>query len=238
MNEGYKASELGVLPDETLFNMVSEVYKEPTAQGPTEYFISQLISAGMSYDEAHFEKMFLHCLLKHGMKDTYLKVIYPVLVRMGLMWASDSIAPSQEHFNSNMIRLKLSTAIDSLPSHKTQANSWLLFLPENEFHELGLLFAQYLIRLSGKRTVYLGGNLPIQSVSDAVENTAPENLLLFLVQYNSPEETQMYLDNLSSLFPGVKIFISGNPNLIRQLSTENGIRWLQSVDDLEKQLLQ
>lgn len=238
MDEGYKISELGVLPDEQLFKLITDYQNDSTANEPAEYFISQLIAAGMSYDEAHFEKIFSHCLIKYGMRDTYLKVIYHTLLRMGLLWASDAIPPSQEHFNSNMIRLKLSTAIDSLPPYKTKSDTWLLFLPENEFHEISLLFAQYLIRLSGKRTIYLGGNLPIQSLVDAVNNTKPENLLFFLVHYNSPEETQRYLDNLSSLFTGKNIFVSGNPKLIGQLKIGNGIQWMPSVDELEKQLIQ
>lgn len=234
MDEGHKISELCVLPDEKLYQLVLDIHNDANSTGPSEYFISQLISAAMSYDEAHFEKVFSHCQIKYGMKDTYIKVIYPTLLRMGLMWATGSFPPSQEHFNSNMIRLKLSTAIDSLPPPKSTSDSWLLFLPENEFHEISLLFSQYLIRLSGKRTIYLGGNLPFESISDAIQNTEPENLLFFLVHNNSPVETQKYLDNLSSLLPEKNIFISGNTKLIRQLKFEKGIHWLESVEDLEK----
>lgn len=234
MDEGHKISELCVLPDEKLYQLVLDIHNDANSTGPSEYFISQLISAAMSYDEAHFEKVFSHCQIKYGMKDTYIKVIYPTLLRMGLMWATGSFPPSQEHFNSNMIRLKLSTAIDSLPPPKSTSDSWLLFLPENEFHEISLLFSQYLIRLSGKRTIYLGGNLPFESISDAIQNTEPENLLFFLVHNNSPVETQKYLDNLSSLLPEKNIFISGNTKLIRQLKFEKGIHWLESVGDLEK----
>ena len=234
MDQGYKISELCVLPDEKLYQLVSDIHNDSHSTGPSEYFISQLISAGMSYDEAHFEKVFSHCQIRYGMKDTYIKVIYPTLLRMGLMWATGSYPPSQEHFNSNMIRLKLSPAIDSLPPPKSNFDAWFLFLPENEFHEISLLFSQYLIRLSGKRTIYLGGNLPFESISDAIQNTEPANLLFFLVHYNSPVETQKYLDNLSSLFPEKNIFISGNTKLIRQLKFEKGIKWLESVEDLDR----
>jgi DNA-binding transcriptional MerR regulator len=236
MDEGYKISELCAMPDEKLYNLVSDIQNEDKSTGPSEYFISQLISAGMSYDEAHFEKVFAHCLIKYGMKETYIKVIYPTLLRMGLMWATGAFPPSQEHFNSNMIRLKLSTAIDSLPPPKSPTDTWLLFLPENEFHEISLLFSQYLIRLSGKRTIYLGGNLPFDSISDAILSTEPENLLFFLVHYNSPVDTQNYLDNLSSLYPDKNIFISGNTKLIRQLKYGKCIHWLESVEDLENVL--
>src|SRR5690606_28754078 len=187
--------------------LVSDIHNDGHSSGHSEYFISQLISAGMSYDEAHFEKIFSHCQVRFGIKETYTQVIYPTLLRMGLMWATGSFPPSQEHFNSNMIRLNLSTAIDSLPPPKSPSDAWLLFLPENEFHEISLLFSQYLIRLSGKRTIYLGGNLPLESISDAIQNTQPDNLLFFLVHYSSPVDKQLYLDKLSSIFPDKYIFI-------------------------------
>ena len=145
------------------------------------FLFRSLSLAGVSYDEFNFDKIFSHTLLTYGMKKTYLKVIYPVLVRTGLMWACNDLAPANEHFISNLFRQKLFTAIDALPPSKPESDSWLLFLPENEFHEVGLLLAHYLIRLSGKKVIYLGGNVPTQSVITAVKEISCDNLLLFLV---------------------------------------------------------
>ena len=67
-----------------------------------QYFVSQLISAGMTYDELNFHKIFSHCQLRFGLQDTYKEVIYPLLDRIGLMWMSNSMPPSQEHYISNL----------------------------------------------------------------------------------------------------------------------------------------
>ncbi|HET6527857.1 MAG TPA: MerR family transcriptional regulator, partial [Balneolaceae bacterium] len=203
----YKVSELCEMSDEMLFDLIKATQKKTTENEPNEYFISQLIAAGMSYDEAYFEKIFSHCLLRYGMKDAYTKVVYPMLVRLGLMWASDTLPPAHEHFISNIIRQKLFTAIDSLPPADPASESWLLFLPENEFHEIGLLLANYLIRFSGKKVVYLGGNVPLQSLTAAIKNTNPDNLLLFLVRSNLIESTEVYLDELNRLFNKQKIYV-------------------------------
>src|SRR5690606_23340275 len=86
MDEGYKVSELCRLSDGELTQRLKEAETKHQLQNPEEYYVSQLIAAGMNYDEWHFEKTFSHCLLRMGMKQTYLKVLYPLISRMGLMW--------------------------------------------------------------------------------------------------------------------------------------------------------
>jgi len=237
MEDGHKVSELSALSDEELIRRVQELYSQEQRQGADEYYISQLIAAGMNYDEWHFEKIFAHCLLRLGIRDTYRKVLYPMMNRMGLMWTYGTLSPAYEHFNSNLLKQKFLTAIDSVPPATSKDAEWLLFLPEHEFHELGLLYALYLIKASGQRAVYLGGNLPMESIVTAVEQVQPKNLLLFLVHNDLPEVTQQYLDDLTSLHPVHNIYVSGNVSLLSQLEFAGPLHWLRDAEDLE-QLLQ
>src|SRR5690625_5679799 len=105
------------------------------------------------------------------MNDAYKQVIYPLLVRLGLMWASDDLPPAHEHFMSNIIKQKLLTATDSIPPASSASESWMLFLPENEFHEIGLLFANYLIRFKRRKVYYLNATVPMLSHTDAIITT-------------------------------------------------------------------
>jgi methanogenic corrinoid protein MtbC1 len=45
-------------------------------------------------------------------------------------------------------------------------NVFVLFLPENEIHEIGLLFINYEIILRGYKTIYLGQTMPLESLID------------------------------------------------------------------------
>ena len=185
MDTDHKVSELCSMSDENLFSLIKIRLLSKSAQSSsTEYFISQLIAAGMSYDVASFEKAFAICIEKFGIKSTYVKVIYPLLDRIGIMWSCDTMPPAPEHFISNIIRQKLFSAIDKLPPAKHVKDTWLLFLPENEFHEIGLLFSYYLIRNAGKSVVYLGNNVPLGTLVAAVKDISPSNLLFFLVHNN------------------------------------------------------
>jgi len=235
MDLDYKVSELCSMADQKLFELVTETQGK-TVNNREEYFISQLIAAGMDFNESHFEKLFAHCLLRYNIRDMYVKVIYPMLIRLGLMWSSNTLPPAYEHFISNIIRQKLLTAIDAIPPQEPSAERWMLFLPEDEFHEIGLLFANYIIRSSGKYVTYLGCNVPLQSISGAVKKTNPVNILLFLVHYDSPEDTQDYLNVMMKTFAEQNIFVSGNEKLISQLDISNNLNWLKSIEDLEQKV--
>jgi DNA-binding transcriptional MerR regulator len=238
LEAGYKASELGALPDKKLFRMVNELLDQQAGiNNKTEYYVTQLIKAGMSYDEPWFEKIFNHCLLRFGMEDTYRNILYPMLVRIGQLWLYDALPPAQEHFISNLIRQKIYVAIDGLPAPKESSDMWLLFLPEDEFHDIGLLVANYLIRLSGRKTVYLGSNVPQSSLVNAVKELSPNNLLLFLVHQELPEEVQQYITGLSKHFSAKKIYVAGSERLTESLPNVKNVHLLTSIEDLEQQLL-
>lgn len=237
MESDYKVSELCSMTDQELFRKLDkQILAQPITDEPSEYYISQLIAAGMCFDESHFDKIFSNCLLRLGVKDCYIKVIYPMISRIGLMWAKDQMPPAQEHFISNLIRLKLYAAMDSLPPPKSSKSSWLLFLPENEFHEIGLLFSNYLIRQNGKKVIYLGSSVPKDSLLSAIKETTPAHLLFFLVHHDHVEYVQDYIDDLKKNLGKTKIHLSGNEKLIKQLDLGKEIHWIQSAEELEKQV--
>ncbi|MBC7744669.1 MAG: MerR family transcriptional regulator [Flavobacterium sp.] len=237
MNTEFKVSELCVMPDEKLFELINLQNGLLNINEPEEYFVSQLVAASLSYDEGQFEKVFSHCLLRKGMKETYTNVIYPLLIRIGLMWSNDTAAPAHEHFISNLIKQKLYTVIDSLPVPKHGSIKWLLFLPENEHHDIGLLFANYLIRFSGQKVIYLGNNVPLSSLKEAVKDTKPDNLLFLLVHHDFARDTQNYLNQLNIDLVTSNVFIAGNQKLIGQLNIGNNIKCLKSVEDLSQILI-
>ncbi len=234
---GHRVSELCEMPDKKLFELVNDSMSSLIDRsGKSEYYVSQLIAAGMSYDEQHFEKIFSNCLLRYGMKETYTAVIYPMLVRIGLMWSGDTIPPANEHYISNLVRQKLFSAIDSLPPPKTGADKWILFLQESEFHELGLLFASYMIRLSGQQVVYLGADVPFESLGIAIKSIRPAFLLFFIVHKELPESIETYIGNMAKLFSGKKILVAGDENLLQPLKPRKNVQYLYSVQALEAEL--
>jgi len=229
---GHKVSQLCSMSDENLFSLIKS--SNPSNSNDTaEYYINQLIAAGMAFDSAHFEHIFSLSFSAYGLKDTYKKVIYPVMKRIGFLWASNLMPTASEHFISNIFHQKLSAAIDAMALPDSSMETWLLFLPENEFHELPLLYASFLLRLSGRNVIYLGSNVPIISLKTAIPDTLPDNLLMFLIHFDHPERIQKDIESINSYFLGNKIYLAGNHNLISCIKYPLNVEYLQSVADIE-----
>lgn len=236
MQHKYKVSDLCSASDEELFTIVKKHNSCKDRNNSYDYFVSQLIAAGINYEEYSFNKLFSHCLLRFGMKETYIKILNPLMIRLGLMWSTDRLPPAQEHFISNLVQAKIQVATDSLPPGNPDSETWILFLPEDEHHEISLLFANWLIRSYGKKTIYLGSGVPLPTLITAVNDTKPNNLLLFFVHYNLPENAQNYLNKLALQFGDKHIYIAGNRKLVNELSFDKNLHLLKTIKELERNL--
>ncbi|MGI8892748.1 MAG: MerR family transcriptional regulator [Bacteroidia bacterium] len=232
MNTDYKLSELCTMPDEKLFTILRELQlKNLSPDSQSEFYISQLIAAGLSFDEEYFKTILSGVIENAGIKEAYIHVIYPMIERVGLMWANNSIPPAQEHFMSNLIRQKFSAATEALPA-PTKKETWVLFLHENEYHEIGLLLSNYLIKEAGMKVIYLGANVPTETVINTVDYLSVDNLLFFLVHHDIPSDIQNFISELSKQFYKQKLFLSGDEKLIEQLIMPVNFSWLKNVDQL------
>jgi len=235
VNAGYKASEVGALPDERLHQLLDTAFSSTNSQ-TENYFIYQLLAAGMSFDTAKFERIFERCVLRYRLKNTYRYVLLPMLERIGLLWKCDKATPAQEHFVSNLIVRKLLAAIDHLPCATAGAEKWLLFLPENEFHELGLLLAYYLIRSAGHEVLYLGANTPWAALPAVTRDAKPDRILFFSLDSELPKAGTVYLRDMEVNFTGKKIYVAGLIGNTKKNYSADRIIFLNSIEDLTKVL--
>ena len=230
MNGDHKISDLCTKSDKELFALLSDGSK--SAVQPYEYFIALILASALEYDEVQFDKIFSTALLRYGLHQVYLFILYPALERLGLMWANDTLRPAHEHFITSLFRQKILTAIDSLPLSTTVKETWLLFLPPNEFHETGLLFANYLIRQSGRRVIYLGSDVPVDSLAEAAKQTSPLFLLTFLVRKNNAEADEELVSHLSKHFRDQKVYVACESSRLREIRKGKNIVALHSVQEL------
>lgn len=235
---GHKISRACTLDKETMSALLQEQIGHTTTEiHQFDSFILQIVHHGMAYNEARINELISVCFEINGVQETYKHVIYPILVRMGLMWLDESLCPSQEHFLSAIIRQKLLAAIDSLtPVLPAEDSGWLLFLPEDEDHDIGLLLASYLLRAAGQKVIYLGAKVPLYALANTAEATRPKNLLFFMTRARPAAEAQAYIDLLSVQFPASNILLSGNTKLMGSLDFPQGFTWLKNLQDFEQHI--
>ena len=208
LKQGFKISQLSVLSDDELGDKIMTLHYHPDVE---EVRIDNLVTAMIDLDEALFEKTINLSALNLGFEHTVLKIIYPFLERIGILWLSGNINPAQEHFVTNLLRQKLLVAIDSLVMKPARdSKRFILFLPENELHELGLLFYSYLVRKAGHKIIYLGQSVPYEDVVEVARFKEPDALVTSLVAAMSLAEANTYVQRLASDFISKTIYITGS----------------------------
>jgi MerR family transcriptional regulator, light-induced transcriptional regulator len=144
-----------------------------------------------------------------GFEKSITDVVYPFLEKIGILWQTGTITPAHEHFISNLIRQKLISSIAVLPLKPKRNKKALLFLPEGELHEIGLLFFHYISRSKGLKTFYLGQSVPHEDLKSVVKIHQPDFLITSFISSPAPRDCENYITTLANDFPLTTILVSG-----------------------------
>lgn len=205
-SHGVKISHIADLDHEQLTKKVLEFTEKKTA---ADSYINQVILSMIDLDESLFEEQLSILEKKFGMERAIAEVIFPFFDRIGILWQTGNITPAQEHFISNLVRQKLLVAIDKLPIPPKKARTAVLFLPEHELHEIGLLFVYYILKKDGLRVLYLGQMVPYNDLKSIGESHSPEFFITSIITERQPKELQSYINALSRDFPSSSIIATG-----------------------------
>lgn len=205
-NNGFKISAIARMTEEELTQKVIELSDTGTEK---RVFVDQLVTLMLDLDEERFGKELNAIENKLGFEITITEVIYSFLEKIGILWQTGNITPAHEHFISNLIRQRLIVEIASLPVASKATLRAVLFLPENELHEIGLLFYHYLTRKCGIKTYYLGQSVPHDDLKIVCNIHKPHLLITCITAVPPVDQLNQYLQKLSHDFPSSKIFASG-----------------------------
>jgi len=199
--------------------------------------INSLIVAMLSFNGNSVNEILLRSIINSGFEETFSSVVFPFLRRVGVMWHTGSVNTGAEHFITNIFRGRLISAIDSLPpSNDPNRKRVIMYLPDNELHEMGLLFYLYLIRKLGHEVLYLGQATPFSALSEVNEKWHSDLLVTGVLSDLSISDPQEYLNNLSSTFKSQKILVSGSLADEPAIEKYKNIYPIRSVSDLKKHL--
>ncbi|RTY87243.1 MerR family transcriptional regulator [Flavobacterium sp. GT3R68] len=164
-NHGFKISRIATFSDEAISQMVLDVLSEKSVKN---HAINALKIAMMKFDQTSFSVTYINLLEEKSFNEIFYEVFIPLLEEIGLLWQTNTITPAHEHFISYLIRQKLlinTEKIQMLPRTKTD-KVFILYLPLNEIHELGLMYLHYEIMLQGYQSIYLGESIPMENLND------------------------------------------------------------------------
>lgn len=238
-NNGYKISKIATIEEGKIPTLVREIASESNIES---HAINAFKLSMLNFDQALFYKTYNALLNEKDFEDIFYDIFIPLLTEIGLLWQTDTITPAHEHFLSSLIRQKILINTEKAQSEQKSISNktFVLYLPENEIHELGLLFINHQIISKGYKSIFLGLSVPIESLVD-LKNYYDE---LIYVSYFTvkPEKDviEKYIEDFNQLLvkdSNTKLWILGQ--MLNALDIEKlpkGVSAFKSIKSLTSNL--
>ncbi len=219
LRAGMKISKIGKLSPEAMKEKLAEIHEDNLPHSSQyDIYVNDLITSGLTFDEPAFENAFSTAVERFSFYTTIKDVIYPMLLKVGLMWGKNDMNPAQEHFISNLIKQKIYAAIDHLPINKNKQVDCLLYLPQWEDHEIGMLVSYYLLKKNSIKCINLGQKVPFENLMETIEYCKPKKVFTFFVVTHPIEEAQKQIDSLASMFKDTSFYYAGSQWMLKELN--------------------
>jgi len=229
-DHNYKISEIAKLSLEQLSKEVLTI-SDKQLNYPDQ--IHALTIAMIDIDEERFEKIMSTNILQFGFENTMINIIYPFLSRIGTLWITGSIGPAQEHFITNLIRQKIVVAIDGqIIKPTSESKTYILYTPEGEFHEMPLLFANFILRARNNKVIYLGQSMPFSELEFICQHHKPDCLFTVITSTPGQDDIQQYINKLGDTFPDIKILLTGYQVIAQGLDLPKNTEVVSNVRQL------
>ncbi len=203
---GFKISHIDKMKDEELKERILAL-NQTDAQH--ERIVNELIQCMIDLNVEKLEEILDNYIQARGIERAITQIIFPYMEKIGILWVTNHINPAQEHLVSNIIRQKLIVGIEGVSTPLKAQKSILLFLPEGEYHELGLLFMYFLLKSRGVNTIYLGANVPLKDAEYVVNLKKPNYLYTHITACGQSFNFDKFISNVTKKFSGTPLIISG-----------------------------
>ena len=194
-NNGLKISKIADLSEAKIALAVRELVfnKGSESQGSVSLKLAML-----NFDEPLFNQTYNSLISQISFQDIFRNVFVPFLNEIGFLWQFKTITPAHEHFITNLIRQKIHVNIDKLQLLQPNKNAkkFVLFLPMNEIHELGLLYLHFELLFHGWQSIYLGQSVPLENLNNLQKIYDDVCFVTYLTIEPSNESTEEFLQRI------------------------------------------
>jgi len=227
----YKISKIAQMTDSEMKTLVSQL-SDVTIE--KEDNLDSLMFAMLELDEYKFNKILDHNISSRGFEETMNEVVYPLMEKLSMMWVAGSIKGVHENFVANAIKRKMIVAIDSKSKEDNpKSKRALLYLPQDETHELSLLFMHFMLREMDYKIVNLGTDVPLIEVLEGQKIFKADIVCTLFNDSFAEQPLQPYLNELSKHLSGCRILISGYQTAIQNIEVPANITALRSIVDIK-----
>lgn len=203
---GFKISHIDKMtPGEVRDKITSLTY----AEAYQERFINDLLQHMVDLDTARFEETLDVYIRSKGIEQAINQLVFTFLEKIGVLWLTNHMNAAQEHLVTNIIRQKLIVGIESITSYKQTNKTILLFLPEGEHHELGLLYLFYVLRSRDMPVLYLGSNVPFKDLEFVANLKTPYHIFTHLTSIPGRFSLEKFIQQIQQRITTIPFVITG-----------------------------
>lgn len=199
-----------------------------------ELIVNDLIKCMIDLDMDSFEHALDKFIISRGIEKAITQIIFPFLEKIGILWQTNHINPAQEHLVTNLIRQKLIVGIEGVSSSLKPDKTVLLFLPEGEYHELGLLFMYFIFKSRRANVIYLGTNVPLNDVAYVINLKKPDYVYCHLTSVGQHFNFDRFLTAIGQKFQQIPVIISGPLTLSYEKKIHPPITFKRSFQEVMK----
>ena len=238
-DNGYKISKIALLSKEEKSKIVREI---ATTSNSQNHALNLLKLSMLNFDQSLFYSTYDNLAKEKSFKEIFYDVFIPLLSEIGVLWQTDTITPAHEHFISTLIRQKISTNTEIYQSknQKHSKSTFVLFLPDNEIHELGLMYLNLEIISKGFQSILLGPSVPINSLVNILGNYESITFISYFTVQPERENLMSYLKEFEDKIlatPSSKFWILGKmTDHIDVKNLPDSIKLFKNIDDLVSKL--
>ena len=192
---GLKISKIAQLTNEEIPLKVREIIDEKSIKNN---MMNALKLSMINFDQNLFHNTYNQLLVDLSFREIFKDYFVPLLQELGYLWQTNTISTTHEHFITNFVKQKVYTNTEKVQRlEPVDPNKiFVLFLPENEVHELGILYLNYELNLRGYKSIYLGQSVPIENLEPLLAN---DNFIEF-VTYATVEPSKEKIDKYIQRF--------------------------------------
>ena len=197
-NNGYKISKIATLNSKEISDLVRKIAAENNLES---HAINSFKLSMLNFDQVLFYNTYESLLRDKSFEDVFYDIFIPLLTEIGLLWQTDTITPAHEHFLTTLIRQKLLINIEliQVDAKPKSQKTFVLYLPDNEIHELGLMFLNYQIVSHNYNCIFLGQSVPLESLSDILDYYDDLIFLSYFTIKPVKEEIEDYIKDFDRL---------------------------------------
>lgn len=228
---GFKISHINKM---NVSEINQKLYSLSHQQARQERIINEMVGHMVDMNIELFEQLLDEQIRTFNIEKTITEFIFPFLEKIGILWMTNNILPAQEHLVTNMIRQKLMVGIEEIKTPVRSNKVALLFLPEGEYHEIGLLYVYYLLKNHGVRVLYLGADVPLDDLAFIVKVKNPDFVYSHLTAVAPNFNVEKFLHNVHSRIAHIPVVISGAVTNSYKKATPANMHFKKSLQEVRE----